>query len=486
MYVYLVLILALLCIWIYQKGTKKPRNFPPGPPIVPILGSIPFMKGPTLNEKIWSKDLADRFGPVIGLIMGNKPFVLITDPKVAKQALSGDDLIGRPRDPLALEVRAHNGKFFGLFLADGDNWKHQRRFTLKVMKDIGIGRSISGDAMRFEADQLVQEFKTMVDRDVLMDGQFNIPVVNVLWFMLANVRYSYDDPEILAFMELLRQLFRGGGFLKQFFGILKYFPNLSGLNVRRATNQKLRVPIQREIDAHKLFHAETNSHMNDFIGQYLEEMETDPMMNENELMNICQDLFGAGSETVSSTLLFSIAYLTMYKDVQDECYQEILRLEQDGTQISLQNQNRFVFVNATINEVFRKSSLTASIIPHRALRDTQIMGYDIPYDTMILTNMLLNNNDPTYHKNPEDFNPKRFINDSGKLIKNEVLTPFGVGKRVCPGESLARGEIFIFLAKLIRAFHFTKPLAHPPPKGDVVWGMARLPKPFHVQIQLRK
>lgn len=128
--------------------------------------------------------------------------------------------------------------------------------------------------------------------------------------------------------------------MKQFFGILKYFPNLSGLNVRRATNQKLRVPIQREIDAHKLFHAETNSHMNDFIGQYLEEMETDPMMNENELMNICQDLFGAGSETVSSTLLFSIAYLTMYKDVQDECYQEILRLEQDGTQISLQNQNR--------------------------------------------------------------------------------------------------------------------------------------------------
>lgn len=144
-----------------------------------------------MNEKIWSKDLADRFGPVIGLIMGNKPFVLITDPKVAKQALSGDDLIGRPRDPLALEVRAHNGKFFGLFLADGDNWKHQRRFTLKVMKDIGIGRSISGDAMRFEADQLVQEFKTMVDRDVLMDGQFNIPVVNVLWFMLGELKARF-------------------------------------------------------------------------------------------------------------------------------------------------------------------------------------------------------------------------------------------------------------------------------------------------------
>ncbi|TRY68671.1 hypothetical protein TCAL_03243 [Tigriopus californicus] len=484
--IFIAVILILISFWIFLKGTKKPKNFPPGPPIVPILGSIPFMKGPTLNEKIWSKDLADQFGPVIGLIMGNKPFVMITDPKVAKQALSGEDLIGRPRDPLALEVRAQNGKFFGLFLADGDNWKHQRRFTLKVMKDIGIGRSVSEDAMILEADKLVQEFDKTVYQDLLMDGQFNIPVVNVLWVMLANVRYEYNDPEILAFMELLRQLFRGGGFLKQFFGVLKYFPNLSGLNVRRATNQKLRIPIQREIDNHKAYHKTTKSHMNDFIGQYLEEMETDPMMNENELMNICQDLFGAGSETVSSTLLFSISFLTMYPDVQDECFQEILNLERGGTQVSLQNQNKFVFVNATINEVFRKSSLTASIIPHRALRDTKILDYDIPYDTMILTNMMLNNNDPIYHINPEDFNPKRFINESQKLVKNDVLTPFGVGKRVCPGESLARGEIFIFLAKLIRAFQFCKPVEHPPPNADVVWGMARLPKPFYVYLKVRK
>ena len=32
----------LLLILIY-KGTKKPRKFPPGPPRLPIVGSLPYM-----------------------------------------------------------------------------------------------------------------------------------------------------------------------------------------------------------------------------------------------------------------------------------------------------------------------------------------------------------------------------------------------------------------------------------------------------------
>ena len=53
----------------------------------------------------------------------------------------------------------------------------------------------------------------------------------------------------------------------------------------------------------------------------------------------------------------------------------------------------FPFVNATINEVFRKSNLAPTIIPHRALRDTKIFGYDVPYNTQILTNFMVPNRD---------------------------------------------------------------------------------------------
>nr|APH81380.1 cytochrome P450 CYP3039A1 [Tigriopus kingsejongensis] len=483
--IFWVILTGLSVYLLYVKGFRKPPNYPPGPPIVPMLGSIPFLRGPTLNDKIWSKDLADQYGPVVGLFFGSHPAVMINDPKVAKEALSGEDLLGRPRDPLAMSVRSENGRFFGLFLADGEIWNHQRRFTLRTMKDLGLGKSVLEEIMIFEAGQLCDIFKSEVDRDVLIDGQFNIPVVNVLWSSIAQVRFENDNPKILEFMAILRGLFRGGGFLKQFFAILKHFPNLSGLNNRRATNLKLRAIIQEEIENHKDM-VQTGASPDDFIGKYLREMETDPYLNEKELLHICQDLFGAGTETVSSTLIFSLAYLVMHPEVQQKCFEEIIRLQDIGGEINLREQQKFVYVNATINEVFRKSSMTASIIPHRALRPTKIMGYDIPYDTMILTNMMLNNNDPDYFQDPEDFRPERFIDDHGKLVKNDILTPFGVGKRICPGEALARGELFVFLAYLIRTFAFSNPLEQPRPNAEVTWGMARLPLPFYVRLTLRK
>ena len=81
---------------------------------------------------------------------------------------------------------------------------------------------------------------------------------------------------------------------------------------------------------------------------------------------------------------------------------------------------------------------------------------------------------------PEKFNPDRFIeNDSVK--KSEAFIPFGAGKRKCPGESLARAEIFLFLVGLLQKFHFegTEPgkkvemfiyeghLRHPNPKSPI-------------------
>jgi len=40
-------------------------------------------------------------------------------------------------------------------------------------------------------------------------------------------------------------------------------------------------------------------------------------------------------------------------------------------------------------------------------------------------------------------------------VHDERVIPFSVGKRQCPGESLARTEIFLFFVGLIKNFEFT-------------------------------
>ena len=56
-------------------------------------------------------------------------------------------------------------------------------------------------------------------------------------------------------------------------------------------------------------------------------------------------------------------------------------------------------------------------------------------------------------KDPEKFDPTRFM-EAGKFKRDERVIPFQIGKRVCPGESLAKAELFLFLVGLIQKFKF--------------------------------
>ena len=51
---------------------------------------------------------------------------------------------------------------------------------------------------------------------------------------------------------------------------------------------------------------------------------------------------------------------------------------------------------------------------------------------------------------------------------------------------MGRGEAFIFLATLLKAYSFEKPVDNPEPKEEVFWGLARVPKPYYVRIVKRK
>lgn len=46
---------------------------------------------------------------------------------------------------------------------------------------------------------------------------------------------------------------------------------------------------------------------------------------------------------------------------------------------------------------------------------------------MVLMNLRSLGSDPQYWKNPEDFNPERFLDADGKFAKPSHLTAFGIG-----------------------------------------------------------
>ncbi len=50
------------------------------------------------------------------------------------------------------------------------------------------------------------------------------------------------------------------------------------------------------------------------------------------------------------------------------------------------------------------------------------------------------------------FKPDRFLDEDGLFQRDERNVFFGLGKRRCPGELLARAELFLFLASLMQQF----------------------------------
>ena len=74
---------------------RKSSKFPPGPPSIPVFGSIPFMPGRGIEKFV--SDYVASFGPVTGAYAGSYPSVMINDWKLAKSLFSKEEFAGRLR-----------------------------------------------------------------------------------------------------------------------------------------------------------------------------------------------------------------------------------------------------------------------------------------------------------------------------------------------------------------------------------------------------
>ena len=115
------------------------------------------------------------------------------------------------------------------------------------------------------------------------------------------------------------------------------------------------------------------------------------------------------------------------------------------------------YTNAFMLESFRIVSFAHHSIPHYATSDIPIGGYVIPKETIIFPSLMSVMHDPVHFPEPHSFKPERFLDDNGKYKHDDHVIPFGVGKRYCPGQSLAEKEFFLFLVGVLQKFDITSP-----------------------------
>ena len=88
--------------------------------------------------------------------------------------------------------------------------------------------------------------------------------------------------------------------------------------------------------------------------------------------------------------------------------------------------------------------------------------------------------------NAEKFDPAaHFLDQDGNLRKVEEYIPFSLGKRMCPGEGLARLEMFLIMANLIRQFYLHAGDPLPDFKAQQV-DVNPQPQSYEVLVEIRE
>lgn len=101
MLVAIIFFLVILGLLAYLD-TRKPKNYPPGPNWIPIIGSAHIVAEKRKKTGYLYKATAEMsrtYGPIIGLKVGKDLLVVVYGKHEIREFLSSDDLSGRPTGP---------------------------------------------------------------------------------------------------------------------------------------------------------------------------------------------------------------------------------------------------------------------------------------------------------------------------------------------------------------------------------------------------
>ncbi|XP_053420621.1 cytochrome P450 2J2-like [Nycticebus coucang] len=240
--------------------------------------------------------------------------------------------------------------------------------------------------------------------------------------------------------------------------------------------------IYQEIIRHKLRAPEAPK---DFISCYLAQITKatdDPVstFNEENLIQVVTDLFLAGTDTTATTLRWALIYMVQHRAIQDRVQQELDEVLGAASAVCYQDRKRLPYTWAVLHEVQRLSSVVAVGAVRQCVTSTHVCGYPIPKGTIILPNLASVLYDPECWETPRQFNPGHFLDKDGSFVVNEAFLPFSAGHRMCPGDQLARMELFLMFATLLRNFWFQLPEGSSGLRLEYIFGGTLQPQPQEI------
>ncbi|KAG6674818.1 hypothetical protein I3842_15G065000 [Carya illinoinensis] len=474
------LAIALLFFHLLRRSKDGLLKTPPSPAGAwPIVGHLPLLGGGELPHKTLGA-LADKYGPAFIIQIGLQPALVLSNWEVVKECFTTNDVAVTSRPKLvASKHMGYNYAMFGL-AAYGSYWRELRKIVsveLLSNRRLELLSHVRVSEVETSLEQLYKVWTKHRDNSgqVMVElkqwiGDMNL---NLIVRMVAGKRYQFSTSIEDHNKEKARSLQKA---LREFFRLLGLFvvsdaiPCLGWLDLgghekaMKRTAKELDSIIGEWLEEHKRKRAlDEGKGEQDFMDVMLSILQgADQLAGNFDVDTInkatCSNLIAGAGDTNTVTLTWAISLLLnnrhVLKKAQDELDIQVgkERLVEDS------DISKLVYLQAIVKETLRLYPAAPLGSPREFSEDCIVGGYHVPKGTRLIINIWKIQTDAQIWSDPLEFKPERFLSthkDFDVRGKNFELIPFGSGRRVCPGVTLALQVVHLTLARILHMFEIS-------------------------------
>lgn len=428
----------------------------PGPRALPIIGNLHQVDRSAMHLSVeaWAKE----YGPYFRFQIGGRRFVGVADHE-ALSVLMRDRPDGVRRGAKLERIWVEMGFPIGLFVAEGEAWRRQRRMVMAGFDPAHLREyfpALQRVAMRLQGrwSKAAARREAIPLQPDLM--RFTVDAIAGLAFG-AEVNTLESDAEVIQ--EHLDKIFPA-----MFSRLMAPLPIWRW--VKRPADRQLEQSVAAVQQAIASFIAEGRARLlaeperrtrpaNLLEAMLVASEGQDSGLDDTDVAGNVLTMLLAGEDTTANTLAWMIYLLHRHPETLARARAEVLREFGDSGDISHEGLGRLDYVEACAHETMRLKPV-APFMGLQLERDTVVGDVAVPRGTVVWAVMRHASLDEAHFANADSFCPERWLADGGPAqaasSAKRVSMPFGAGPRVCPGRYLALLEMKLCIAMLLQRF----------------------------------
>ncbi|OQV26084.1 Cytochrome P450 2D3 [Hypsibius exemplaris] len=457
-------------LWIYFPAyfrriwERFTGRIPPGPLAFPILGNIDVdRQHPELTFRKW----ATQYGRVFSFFLGDRFCIGLADMKLMRKVLKDDRFSGRANAGIFAHLEEDLTK--GIAFSNGELWKEHRTFSISALRDSGNGKSDSSVYVEKETANLLAAMNSMNGTPFDPKHLFIGAAANVLSSLLWSGTFQPDDSSFNGFVSNIEknlQEFANAVMMEVYPWLRKIYPFTNKFRRLNTRVGKAMGFLKNVVQEHKKTF--DPAHPRDYCDAFFaiqrnqaKKAECDQTFTDLQLVRNLADIYITGYETTATFLRWCMVYIILHQDVQERVQDEIDAVVGKFRYPTPEDEQNMPYTKAVITEIHRISSFVPFAVPHCTTEDVELEGFAIPKGTEVWPVVCHHFMNSEIWGDPETFRPERFLDAAGVLIPGLVqeVQPYGVGRRACVGEPLAKAEIFSFFTSILQKFTIISPTA---------------------------